>query len=110
MSGSRYSKPASGTRALDFSAGQVVLTGGNLSQAITNLVTLDSNNRVTSSGSNRLRVSITAANGSFRGSVTDAASSKPITFGGVLLQKRNTGYGFFLGTSQSGQVLFGPLP
>jgi len=101
--GSRYLRPPAGTPVLDFTSGKVVLDGGNLSQNITNTVTLSPNNQVTGAGNLSLRISLPA--GSFKGKTT---LQKPTPFSGVLLQKRNAAYGFFLGTDQSGKVYFGP--
>ena len=79
------------------------MTGG-----ITNAVLLEPNNKVLNMSTNRLSLSFTVATGAFKGSVVDPATQKPISFGGVVLQKQNVGYGFFLGANQSGQVRLGP--
>jgi hypothetical protein len=84
----------------------VVLAGGDLSQALTNPVVLNANNRVTSS--NKTSLAITLSTGLFRGNAPSLAVGKTIPFRGVLLQKQNRGAGFFLGTNQSGKVYFGP--
>jgi len=55
-------------------------------------------------------MTITTKNGTFKGSVVDPNSGKPVAFTGVLLQKENFGGGFFLGTSESGNVIFGTEP
>jgi hypothetical protein len=104
-SGSRYTQPPTGTRVLNFTDGKLVLDGGNLSQSITNPVTLGSNNKVTSS--TKLSLSIALSTGSFKGNAPNPGG-KQVSFGGVLLQNQNVGYGNFLGTNQSGRVYFGP--
>ncbi len=86
--------------------GVVLLEGGDLAEIITNVFTLDLNNRVT--GPNKLSVSITPSTGLFHGRVINPATSRPITINGVLLLKQNAGFGQFLSTNQSGPVYFGP--
>jgi hypothetical protein len=105
--GSVYHPPSNGTnRVLDVTNGIVVLTGGNLNQALTNPVVLNANNRVTSS--NKTSLNIVLSTGSFRGNAPGPVAGKTISFRGALLQKENRGTGFFLGTNQSGKVYFGP--
>jgi len=101
--GSRYVQPAKGVRVLNFTNGQAILGGGTLNQNNTNLVTLSANNQVTSN--NGLNLGITLSSGLFKGST---GGSKPIKFSGVVLQKQNLAYGFFVGTNESGSVYFGP--
>jgi hypothetical protein len=44
----------------------------------------------------------------FQGSVINPATGKPIAVKGALLQKQNLGFGYFLGTNQTGSVFLGP--
>ncbi|MFO1487034.1 MAG: hypothetical protein U1F65_01015 [Verrucomicrobiota bacterium] len=89
--------------------GAVVVEGGNLSQPVTNSFGLNSSLKVPKQGANQFSFSLTKSNGVFQGS-----ELMPINvntkFQGVLLQKLEAGYGFFLGTNRSGQVKFVPLP
>jgi len=103
-----YNATTNGSPVLNFTNGQVVLAGGNLSQSITNEVLLAGNNRVTNQSNNKLSLTITTSSGLFQGSVVDPATSKSIPFSGAVLQKQNIGNGIFLGTNQTGRVLFGP--
>ena len=103
-----YFQTTNGSPVLNFTNGQVVLTGGNLMQSITNEIVLSGNNRVTNQSNNRLSVSITTSSGLFRGSVIDPATGRSIAFNGAVLQKQNVGKGVFLGTNQTGRVLFAP--
>jgi hypothetical protein len=93
---------------LDISAGQVWLVNGNLSQAFTNFVTLETNNKVL--GTNKFTMSITTSSGLIKGSALSPDTGKPISFNGVILQKQNVGDGFFLGTNQAGRVFFEQAP
>jgi hypothetical protein len=107
VSGSRYERPARGNRVLNVSnVCWVVLSGGELTQAITNYVTLGADNRVTST--NKLSLTFNLANGLFSGKLPNSNSPKPISFGGVVLQKATQSYGCFLGKSQCGEVYIGP--
>ena len=104
--GSLYSPPATGQQVLNFSEGEVVLSGGNLTQGITNYIGLSPVNKVTST--NKTSLTFTLPTGLFKGSVTNA-NPKTIPFNGVVLQKQNLGCGYFLGTNLSGRVwLQGP--
>ena len=89
-------------------AGQVALNLGGGLLNLTNQITLGSNNRVTNLSGNKLSLTLTLSTGVFKGSVVNPATAQTIPFSGVVLQKRNGGYGFFLSASQSGQVYFGP--
>ena len=102
--GSRYSRPPSGTPVLSFSAAELVLSGGGLTQGLTNYVTLHTNNLVTSA--NQTSLTFTLSSGAFRGRAPNPDNPKahPISFSGVVLQKQNCGRGWFLGTNQCGGV------
>jgi hypothetical protein len=106
--GSRYTPPPSGTRVLGWSLGRLTLEGGNLSEPIIRAVAIDTNNHVTSTGTNKFSLAISTADGTFRGSVMDPMLAKPLNFNGVLLQKRDAGEGYFLGTTQGGRVSLEP--
>jgi hypothetical protein len=99
--GSKYSF-TNGVPLVNWTDGQIVLENGNLSQPITNGLSIDANNKIT--GTNKLAISFTTATGLFRGTVLNSDTGKPITVNGALLQKQNIGYGYFLGTNQTGGV------
>jgi hypothetical protein len=103
--GSRYSF-TKGVPLVNWTDGQIVLDHGNLLDSITNNLSIDSNNKI--AGTNKLALSFTTATGAFHGSVINPDTGKPITVNGVLLQKQNAGYGYFLGTNQTGSVFLGP--
>lgn len=91
---------------LNFKFGSVVVYGDPIASNITNQVVLGTSNHVTNDSPNALSLTITTTTGTFKGSVLDQNSNKTIPFNGVLLQKQNFGGGFFLGTSESGNVIF----
>ncbi len=109
VSGTLYTPPTT-NRLLNFSAGQVVFSGGGLSQPLTNSVTLDPLNRVINLTGNPMTFTISLVNGTFTGTFRSPASAPTRTFEGVLLPLQNAGYGFFLGTNQSGQVRLEAAP
>jgi hypothetical protein len=111
-SGSRYTNSAPGTNILNMTDGMLVLSGGNLPQSITNLISLLINNKVTNSSINKLTLTFTPTTGLFKGTVVNPAAltSKPISFSGVALQKQNVACGFSLGTNQTARVFVEPLP
>jgi hypothetical protein len=102
VTGSVYNPAAS--PLINFANGMLVLTGGNLPSAVTNTVTVAG---ASATGANKLSLKLSAANGTFKGSVPDPPG-KPISFSGVFLQNQNFGSGYFLGTTQSGRVFFAP--
>ena len=107
-SGAGYVQPGSGSNVLSYANGKVSLSGGGLPEPIVNLISIGAGNRVTNLSSNALRLSFMISNGRFNGSVTGPASSKPVSFGGVVLQREGIARGYFVGTNQSGRVLVEP--
>ena len=105
VSGSRYIQPAKGANVLNLTDGYVALEGGDLAQNMSDQITLGANNRATDLSGNKLTLTFTTSTGLFTGRVTDPATGKPVSFNGVVLQRSNVGYGYFLGKDQSGQVL-----
>jgi len=101
--GSRY-QAASGNSPLTFTSGDLVLAGGNLGQLVVNHVSLDSKGGVKNESDTKLTLTINASQGTFRGKVTPPGATKPVSFGGVILQSSDSGSGYFLGTSQSSFV------
>jgi hypothetical protein len=109
LTGSRYIPPLGATnRILSFSNGVVVCSGGNLSQPVTNAVSIGTNNKVTNLGPARLVFTMMPATGLFSGIVVDPTTGKAIPFKGALLQGLDFGAGHFLRTNQSGQVSLRP--
>ena len=104
LTGSRYTAPALGGRALGWSTGSATFSGGDLAGGLANNVCLGSNGLITGSGNDKLTFSIAKPNGLFKGTFMAPGSTKPSRVQGVLLQKINRGYGYFFGQSQSGAV------
>jgi hypothetical protein len=109
--GSRYVAPTNSTdRVLELTNGVVILTGGNLSQAWTNDFVMSANNRVTNASLNKLSVTLSLGTGLFKGKFFDANVLRIASFSGALLQKTTNGFGYFLGTNQSGRILLESRP
>jgi uncharacterized repeat protein (TIGR03803 family) len=104
---SPYTAPGPGANLFNATNLVLILSGGDLAQSITNHITLGSNNRVVNPP-DKLTLSFSSATGSFKGSVADPATSKPISFSGIVLQNQRLAQGFFLSSGQSGQVLIAP--
>ena len=109
--GQRYFPPGRGTNVLGLTISTnltLTLDGGGLMESITNRITLATNNLATILGGPKLTLTFTPSTGAFSGSVVNPAASKPVSFGGVLLQGPGFGSGFFLGPSGSGAVRLEP--
>jgi hypothetical protein len=92
------------TPLINFTTGILILTDGNLASPITNNIPI---NGTSATGPN-VTFSLSASKGTFKGSFTNPSGNSKIPFNGVFLQNQNFGSGYFLGTSQSGRVFFGP--
>jgi hypothetical protein len=97
-----------GAPIFSWANGIAVLQGARLSQSITNTFTIGANNKVT--GDNGMKLTFTPASGTFKGSVLNPDTGKPLTISGAALQNEDTGFGEFPGTSQTGSVLLLPAP
>jgi len=107
--GSPYQRPEATTSSLlNFSAGAIAFSGDGLGEAFSNRLTLAANGKVTNLSSNKLSLSFVTATGLFKGKIVEPSAARNISFKGAVLQDRNVGYGFFLGTNQSGLVCLGP--
>jgi hypothetical protein len=85
-----------------------VLTGGNLNEQLIDAIMLGPKNRIVSADGAKLVMSFSSGNGSFTGRVFDPLTSRTASFHGVVLQKQNLGSGYFLGTTESGEVALAP--
>src|ERR1051326_88286 len=90
-----------GVPLVSWTDGQIILENGNLSQSIINGLSI-ANNKITAT--NKLSLAFTTVTGLFHGSVINPDTGKPITVNGALLQKQDSGFGYFLGTNQTGRV------
>jgi hypothetical protein len=98
-----------GVPVLNLALGELALQNGNLSDNVTNGITITSDSKVMNFGLNTLKVTIATSTGVFKGSMATPANGT-VKFSGVVLQKQNIGAGFFLGPTQSGRVRMEPQP
>ncbi|HXP59547.1 MAG TPA: hypothetical protein VN829_03595, partial [Dongiaceae bacterium] len=108
--GARYRPPGRGTNVLGSANSSLTLTleGGNLSRTVTSQITLNANNQANDASGKKVNLTFTPATGLFSGSVPNPdAPRKTVSFNGVVLQSQTNGWGYFLGTNQSGQVFLG---
>jgi len=99
---------SNGVPVLDFGAGQgrLILENGRLTQTITNYISINPQNKVTTT--NKMTLTIATSSGLFTGSVTDPATGRAVSISGALLQKSTNGAGFFLNGNQAGRVRIEP--
>ncbi|PWU18692.1 MAG: hypothetical protein C5B50_08330 [Verrucomicrobia bacterium] len=107
--GAVYSAPAPGNSPLGVTNAQVLLSGGDLAQPITDQIAFGPANQVVNQGTNKLTLTFTAATGLFKGSIANptAVVTKPVSFGGAVLKAQNVARGCFLEGGQSGAVWIG---
>ncbi len=110
--GSRYNPPTT-NRVIQMVNGIVGFTNdGWLAVGFAHNVTLGANNKVINLSSNKMTLTIHKETGLFTGVVTQPGLVSPMRFIGAVLQKQNTGSGFFslVGSQplQSGRVSISP--
>jgi len=109
--GSQYVPPVQGAQVLNVTNAILTLVNSNAGPVITNHVILSAKNKVTNDptlSTNKLTFSLTVSSGLFSGKVADPQNGLPYQFKGVLFQKQNAGFGYFLNPTQSAPVYFGP--
>ena len=105
MLGSAYLPPNATNAALNLTSASLAFTNTELGLAIENQIALNPLGTIANLSPNKVSLSLSKSTGLFSGSVTPPPGGKAWPFSGVLLQKRNMGAGFLLGTNQSGEVL-----
>src|SRR5262249_31340468 len=105
VTGSTYTPPPTGNRAVNISNGYLKLKGPGWDAATA--FKLDANNKVTGAG---LSMTISPTSGWYKGSVVSPWNGQTVSFQGVLSQKANLGAGFFLDGGQSGNASLSSAP
>jgi hypothetical protein len=91
---------------LNFANSRLDLIGGNLMADLTTALVVGPKNSQASGDGLTMKFSL--ASGLFSGKKLDPATSRGMSFNGVVLQKMNAGYGYLLGTNQTSQVVLTP--
>jgi hypothetical protein len=100
-----------GLPLLGFTDGQLLLTNGDLLDAITDQIGLGPEMKATdqsATNQNTATLTFVASSGLFKGNVVNPATGRPIAVNGVVVQNQNFGAGCFLGATESGSVLLAP--
>ncbi len=105
--GSKYVTPARGVPVLNLEQGQVVCTDGGLSEPLTNRFSLNTNNVATSLDSPWPSLLLRPTTGQFTGRTPHPAGTGWLNFSGVVLQKRDAGFGCFPAGNLDGAVYLG---
>lgn len=82
---------------LNLPAAHLLFSGGSLTADITNSITIGAKNKVTTEGKN-LKLTFSAATGTFKGTYASPAGGKPVSFSGAVFQKLNSAYGALYGS------------
>ena len=112
--GSRYAAPVAGQTVVVVSAGlnnsELQLGAGNLEPAVVQPATLTPKNTVAVAAPalKLLKLTIVPSTGRFSGSFTHPLTKTTSTIGGVIFQRQNAGFGFFMGKNESGYTSFAP--
>lgn len=106
--GSRYLPPGKGTNMLSWTNGTLLATAGNLPASLSNTFVIGASHRVTLAPGSVTKLKLNSKDGRFSGSLRHTATGKSTSFNGVVLQSLEEGFGFFLGTNQSGRVTLTP--
>ena len=111
LTGALYVSPKNGGPSIAGNE-QLTLGGGNLQSNLVKSVVITANGGVTVSpaGSDELTLKINPTTGQFSGSFLNPAVGKTTKLGGLFLQTDDSAAGFFLGTNQTGFVIFEPVP
>jgi hypothetical protein len=106
--GSRYAGSTS-NRVIRMDYGQVIATDGNLATPVVNMVRLGPTSTITTDSASGFKMTLNRTNGTFSGSFRVPGTTTTRSFYGSLLQNRDAGFGYFLGTDQSGGIRFMPV-
>ncbi len=106
--GSRYVGSTS-NRVIRMDYGQVIASDGNLATPVVNTVRLSPTSTITTDSASAFRMTLNRTNGTFSGSFRVPGTTTTRNFYGSLLQNRDVGFGYFLGTNQSGGIRFVPV-
>jgi subtilisin family serine protease len=99
-----------GAPVLAWSAGQLILSGGEFAEPITNSITLTSANKILNNGPHVQQISLNPTNGIFSGTFRPAGTARTYSLYGAIVQNIDIGLGFFFGTNTVGEVRLQAAP
>lgn len=89
-------------------SGQVVLSGGDLGQALSSQIVLGADNQAINVAGSQLKLRFTPSSGVFRGTAVNPTTGKTLSLSGAVLQQSASGSGFFRSVDQIGHTYVGP--
>lgn len=103
---SRFVPPAPGTtnKISNLKVMRVIASEGNLTVPVTNYVELTWANTIWNTNGANFTLALNNNNGLISGVFRMPGTSIMRSYSGILLQNRDAGWGYFLGTNQSGSV------
>lgn len=109
----RYIQPGRGTNTPGFINGRLTFSGGNLTAPVQIPIAIAPNDKVVIDGLNptQLKLQFTRSTGAFSGTFLHPQNGSKTKLAGIILQSagnspgRHLGYGWFLGSTQSGAIL-----
>jgi hypothetical protein len=106
LEGSRFTAGSAKAPALDFNAGVVSLSAGNLASSMSNSFTVAANGKLLPASG--LTLNFSESSGRFSGTMPNPVHGRaPLSFSGVFLTKENYGAGYFVSSNLSGAVYLG---
>lgn len=111
IQGSRYRPPPGTTnRVLNLTEGQLVVSGGRLTEDYTNNVFLLPNNKLTNGSPHQVTWTLKKDTGLISGTFQPTNGTRAVAWSGAVFQKTTNAFGWFLQTNQSGRVLLQTAP
>jgi hypothetical protein len=110
LTGSRYVMPASTNRIIDLVDALLTLSGGNLSESLTNRFGLAPGGKITNGGPHTITLKFVPATGLFNGTLKPTNTTTVLKFNGVVLQSSTNAAGYVLGTNKTGRAVIDRAP
>ena len=104
--GSIYTAPDAAGKAINLSGAVVSFIGGSLPADFGNVVSVNAGSQVVNLGVNEMVMTIMTGVGSFTGQVREPGTGTLHMYGGVILQKQNSGFGTMTDATAGSRVVF----
>ena len=106
--GAIYLMPSATGKAVNLSSAAVSFSGGGLGTPFSNAVSVNAGSQVVNLSPNLLNFYISKTLGTFSGQIAEPGTGIMRSFGGVILQKQNAGYGMTFGVGAASRVVLSP--